>query len=102
MLEAAAAAEDPHLASRLKGSPASRLRAVAPVVYSYLRGLSARVLRLRWWGVPVSIAGLALVVLGMAAGLAVSIAGALVAAAGLRMLAQIVEDRRVAPRKSDG
>ncbi len=96
-LEAAAAADDPHLAARLKGAPASRIRTVVPVIQrlrpTVLRQWSS-FLGLGWWGVPVTLAGLALVVLGMSAGLAVSVFGALVALAGLRVLAELVERRR--------
>ncbi|MBV9659873.1 MAG: DUF3040 domain-containing protein [Acidimicrobiales bacterium] len=93
-LEAAAAAEDPHLATRLKGSPVSRVKTVPPIAYSYLRGRWRTLLRLRWWGVPITVAGLVLVVLGMSIGTLLSVTGAAVCAVGLRVLAQMIEDRR--------
>lgn len=93
-LEAAAAAEDPHLAARLKGSPASRLKALPPIVLSYLLGRWKALLRLGWWGGLIAVAGLGLIILGMSTGLVVAIVGAAICAAGLRILAQAIEDRR--------
>lgn len=79
----------------------ARLRAVVPVIRR-LRPVVLRMwssfLDLGWWGIPLTLAGLALVVLGMSAGLAVSAFGALVALAGLRLLAEMVERHRHRPR----
>ena len=96
-LEAAAAAEDPHLASRLKGSPASKIKTVAPIVLSYLVGRWRSLLRLGWWGGLVALAGMALIVLGLGSGLVIAVFGAIVCAAGLRILAQAVQDHRTKP-----
>ena len=78
----------------------ARLRTVVPVLRR-LRPVALRLwssfLDLRWWGIPLTLAGLALVVLGMSAGFAVSAFGALVALAGLRLLAEMVERHRHRP-----
>lgn len=96
-LEAAAAAADPHLAARLKGSSAARIRPVVPVV-ARMRPEMLRwwflFLRLGWWGAPLAVAGLALMVLGLSAGPAVAAIGAVCALAGLRLLAEKIERRR--------
>jgi hypothetical protein len=93
-IEAAAAAEDPHLAARLKGTASSRFKTLPPLVVSYLVGRWHTVLRLRWWGIPTAVVGFVLMVLGISTSGAVSLAGALICAIGLRVLAQMVEDRR--------
>ena len=100
-LEAAAAASDPHLAARLKGASASRARSVLPAV-SRLRPEALRLwvsfLKLGWWGAPLTVAGLALIVLGISAGPVVSVLGVVVTVCGLRLLAELVERRRHRPR----
>ena len=96
-LEAAAVADDPHLAARLRGAPGSRLKTVVPLIQRF-RPVALRTwssfLDLGWWGVPITLVGLGLVVLGMSAGLALSVFGAVVTLAGLRLLAELVERRR--------
>lgn len=92
-LEAAAAADDPHLAARLRGSPITRVRTWLPGLEPKLRAMWARVLAAGWWGIPVTMAGMALTVLGISAGTALSVAGALIGALGLRILAELGRDR---------
>ena len=101
-LEAAAVAADPQLAARLKGAPAPRVGTLLPRLRPELLRLWAAFLGIGWWAVPLTLAGLGLAVLGLSAGLAVSVGGALVAAAGLRALAELVERRRPAGPRPDG
>ena len=100
-LEAAAAASDPHLAARLKGGPPARLRIPLPSFAPGLLRVWKSFLGIGWWAAAVTLIGLALTVLGLSAGLGLSVLGALVAAAGLRALAEAVERRRSAPGRSD-
>lgn len=96
-LEAAAVAADPHLAARLKGAPASRLRSLLPALQgTYPKALRwwSTFLRLGWWGIPMTLAGVGLMVLGLSTGPAVSVLGAVVAVAGLRLVAELVESHR--------
>ena len=53
-LEAMAAAEDPQLASRLRGSRRLRLFTGMPAIPSWLRST--------WWGVPALVVGLVLII----------------------------------------
>lgn len=92
-LEAAATADDPHLAARLRGSTATRVRSVAPRVVPAVAVACVRVLGIRWWGLAVVVAGVALMVLGLGAGLAISVAGVAVTIVGLRVVAEAVSAR---------
>ena len=74
-LEAQAAAEDPQLARRLRGSNRFRLVTTLPRVPAWLWQ--------SWWGAPVAVVGLALMVLGLSTGLVVGLVGAVMATAGL-------------------
>jgi hypothetical protein len=80
-LEATASAEDPQLASRLKGSnrlrAAARLRVVARLPHLPVWARSG------WWAVPIVVVGLALVLLGLSTAAAVGVVGLLVTAGGL-------------------
>src|SRR5271167_2511327 len=78
-LEAAAAAADPHLASRLRGSGPARLGAVGSRVRRDLAALATRVTHLGWWGALVAALGLVLIVLAVPTSPWVGVAGALVA-----------------------
>ncbi|HET9076553.1 MAG TPA: hypothetical protein VFN68_06455 [Acidimicrobiales bacterium] len=101
-LEAAAAAADPHLAARLRGVPGTRWRLLLTSVQPAALRLWHLLLGLRWWGVPITLGGLALTVLGLGTGLAVSVLGAVIALAGLRVLAEMVEvRRRPAPERAE-
>ena len=91
-LEAAASAADPQLASRLKGARRSHRNAVPRVVPVLLQAW-ATFLGIGWWAVPLTLAGLVLAVLGLSAGLAVSVIGVLAAAAGLRVIAELLHRR---------
>jgi hypothetical protein len=84
-LEAIAAAEDPQLARRLRG--ASRLRWLTgrPEIPTWCRN--------SWWGGPLALVGLTLMLLSLSTELVVGIAGAVVTTTGLRMLAGAIEQR---------
>ena len=97
-LEAAAAAADPHLAARLRGTAVTRIRTLLPRLLPGLAAGWSRVLSIRWWGVPVTVAGLALMVLGVSAGLAVSLVGVVATAVGLRVLAEMAALRLRRPK----
>lgn len=82
-LEATAAAEDPQLASRLRGSGPLRFLTHLPAIPDSLRS--------SWWGAPAALVGLALMVLSMSIGLLVGVVGAVVATGGLGLVAGMVE-----------
>jgi hypothetical protein len=82
-LEATAAAEDPQLASRLRGASPFRWASYLPPIPSWLWS--------SWWGVPVVLVGLMLIVVSLSAGLALGVAGALVVTGGVRMLVGAIE-----------
>lgn len=84
-LEATAAAEDPRLASRLKGS--SRLR-----VTTHFPGIPAWP-RSRWWAGPLIVIGLVLVLVSLSTVWVVGVAGVVVAACGLWVVAGAVQRR---------
>lgn len=103
-LEAAAAAADPALAARLRGGLAWK---AVPLVRSLRRRLVlwwAAVLQAGWWGVPLTVAGLLLMALGLSAGLALSVVGAVIAAVGVRVLVEMARLRmaRTAARRDPG
>ena len=85
-LEAQAAAEDPTLARRLRGSSPFGLVTKVPRIPAWLWQ--------SWWGAPVAVLGLVLVGLSPSTGLVVGLVGALMLAAGLRMLGGAVQARR--------
>ena len=94
-LEAAAAAHDPALASRLRGSTAVRAKPLLIAVKRQTRRAWTLLLGLRWSWAPLTVLGLFLIALGLSSGLAFSLVGIVVAAAGLRVLAEIVDERFV-------
>src|ERR1700760_3911297 len=81
-LEAMAAAEDPQLASRLRGSRGLGLFTRLPAIPAWLRST--------WWGVPALVVGLALMILSLSVGVALGVVGAILAAAGLIMVTGMV------------
>ena|SRR6516225_9189520 len=91
-LEATAAAEDPQLASRLRGSRGLRLFTRLPSVPAWLRST--------WWGVPALVVGLALMILSLSVSVALGIAGAVLAAAGLWLVVGMVKRRWLTRSKS--
>ncbi len=99
-LEAAALADDPTFASRLKHDRATDARRAVHAVNRIASRAWVRVLCLRWWGLVMMVAGLAAVVAGLSISILVSIAGTLVAGVGLRILAEVVIDRNVRRRGS--
>ena len=84
-LAALAAAEDPQLARRLRGSSRLRWITYLPRIPGWFRN--------SWWGGPLALVGLVLMVLSLSIGVLLGIAGAVVATGGLRMLAGAVETR---------
>src|ERR1700733_6465860 len=77
-LEAMAAAEDPQLARRLRGSSRLRWLPELPPIPAWSRH--------SWWGGPVALVGLIMMVLSVSSGLWLGIAGAVLTTAGLRVL----------------
>jgi hypothetical protein len=86
-LEAMAAAEDPQLARRLRGSSRLGWLPALPPMPAWCRR--------SWWGGPVALLGLVVMVLSVSAGLWLGIAGAALTTAGLRMLIGAIELRWV-------
>jgi hypothetical protein len=84
-LEAAAAADDPQLAAWLRGPGGLRLLKLLPKVPAWIRN--------RWWGGPIVVLGLALIVLSMSAGWLVGLVGAVMATVGLWLLAEAIRLR---------
>jgi hypothetical protein len=91
-LEATAAAEDPQLASRLRGSRRLHLFPGLPAIPSWLRSA--------WWGVPALAVGLALVILSLSVSVLLGFVGAVLAAAGLWLLVKMVDRRWISGRKN--
>ncbi len=89
-LEAQAAAEDPVLARRLRGSSPFRFVTKMPGIPAWLWQ--------SWWGTPVALLGLVLVVLSLGTGFVVGLVGALMLTAGLRMLGGAIQGRGSASR----
>src|ERR1700739_922930 len=90
-LEAMAAAEAPHLASRLRGSRGLGLFTRLPAIPAWLRST--------WWGVPALVVGLALMILSLSVGVALVFVGAALAAVGLWMVIRVVDRRWVSGPK---
>jgi Protein of unknown function (DUF3040) len=84
-LEAVAAAEDPQLASRLRGSRGLRLFTRMPAMPAWVRST--------WWGIPALVVGLALVILSISVSLVLGVAGAVLAVAGLWLVIGMVDRR---------
>jgi Protein of unknown function (DUF3040) len=99
-IEAKAAAEDPQLAALLKGSGRGWLRSVLPRLAAVAAAKWRYLMAHSWLGFPITLVGLALVVAGMSGGLVVGLIGAVLAAAGLRMGLQAVDDYRRRTRSS--
>jgi hypothetical protein len=91
-LEAMAAAEDPQLATRLRGSRRLRLFTRLPAIPAWLRSA--------WWGIPALVVGLALVILSLSVNFVLGLAGAVLAAAGLWLVAKMVDRRWISGRKT--
>jgi hypothetical protein len=89
-LEAIAAAEDPQLASRLRGSSHWRWLTRLPAIPDWVRS--------SWWGVPALVIGLALIVLSLSVGLALGLLGAAMAAAGLWLVVGMIDRRWIRGR----
>lgn len=92
-LEAAAAAADPGLAALLRGGMGRRLHADLRWLRGRLTKIARAVPRVRWGGVPITILGLFLMVLGLASAIVLSFAGALLTALGLAVLVQMAHLR---------
>jgi Protein of unknown function (DUF3040) len=100
-LEAAAAADDPQLAKRLRGSNRIWIRSVLTRTTRIAAAGSHRLLNLGWWGIPITLVGLLLVVVSMSAGLLLGVVGAVISAFGLYLVAHGVRDRRAPDPDSD-
>jgi Protein of unknown function (DUF3040) len=100
-LEAAAAADDPQLAKRLRGSNGIWIRSVLSRVARIAAAGSQRLLNLGWWGIPIALVGLLLMVVSMSAGLFIGVVGALISTFGLYLVARAVRDRREPVADSD-
>jgi hypothetical protein len=87
-----AAAEDPQLASRLRGSRRLRLFTRLPAIPTWLRS--------PWWGVPALVVGLALVVLSLSVSVVLGIFGAALAGTGLWMVVRFIDRRWIHGRKA--
>jgi hypothetical protein len=93
-LEASAAAADPSLASRLGGGSAWWARSWFNTLKTRAGAAWGWLLKLRWWGIPVAVVGFFLTVLGLSAGLALSVIGAVTLAIGLRIVAEMLVSHR--------
>lgn len=92
-LEAAAMAADPALAARLRGGPGWRARPAVRTLQLRVARTWTAVLRARWWGGALLVAGMLLMGIGLGTTLAVSAIGAVVAAVGMRVLAEMAAAR---------
>jgi hypothetical protein len=90
-LEAAASAEDPQFAARLRGSTSARFRAVRPIVLAVFIAAWRWLLQLGWWSLVLVASGLGLMMWGLGSGLAISLVGVAACTVGLRALAAIAE-----------
>jgi hypothetical protein len=100
-LEAAAAADDPQLAKRLRGSNGIWIRSVLTRISRIAAAGSHRLLNLGWWGIPIALVGLVLVVVSMSAGLLLGVVGAVISTVGLYLVARAIRDRRVPGPEAD-
>ena len=87
-LEAAATAADPTLASRLKGGRTNP--AFTSARARLLRTWLLLLMRARHFGAPLTVLGLLLIVVGLSAGLTVSLAGVGLLALGLRVVTELL------------
>ena len=92
-LEAAASAEDPQFAARLRGSAAARVRAVAPRLLPALLAIWAWLLALGWWSLALVVGGLGLMVIGLGSGFGLSLVGVVLCTVGLLLLAEMAGSR---------
>lgn len=88
-LEAAAMAADPALAARLRGGPGWRARPAVRALQLRMARTWAALLRARWWGGVLLVGGMLLMAIGLGTTLIVSTVGAVVAAVGIRVLAEM-------------
>jgi hypothetical protein len=100
-LEAAAAADDPQLAKRLRGSNGIWIKSVLTRCTRWAAVGWQRLAHLGWWGIPIALVGLLLVVVSMSAGLTTGVVGALISTLGLYLIARAIRDRRSATGESD-
>lgn len=90
-LEAAASAEDPQFAARLRGSTSARLRAVRPIALAVFIASWRWLLQLGWRALILVASGLALMMWGLGSGLALSLVGVAACTVGLWVLAAMAE-----------
>jgi len=101
-LEAAALADDPGLAHRLRGASQIQARTVAPRLAAYVIGRFRYLRRQGRWGLPTVALGFVLMVWGLSSGAALSVVGALLACAGLRLLGELIVQRSASLRSPAG
>lgn len=89
-LEAAAVADDPQFAARLRGSPLFRVHAAVPRLMAWLVGQWRALMRNPWWGVPMAVAGFVLMLVGLSVSGWLSATGAVLAAVGMVLGAETV------------
>ncbi|HET6965092.1 MAG TPA: DUF3040 domain-containing protein [Acidimicrobiales bacterium] len=92
-LEAAAMAADPALAARLRGGPGWRALPAVRTLHLRMARTWAALLRARWWGAVLLLAGLLLMAIGLGTTPIVSAVGAVAAAVGIRVLAEMAAAR---------
>jgi hypothetical protein len=92
-LEAVAAADDPQLAKRLRGTTRFHLARHLPRIPAWLRG--------DWWAAPLLIVGLALVAAGLSTTVVLSGIGAVLIAGGLYVLVGLLQRRWAEHQVSD-
>jgi Protein of unknown function (DUF3040) len=97
-LEAAASADDPHLASRLRGSGVNRISLLTSGIRRDLVSLGRRLVALGWWGSLLALVGLALIILAVSVGAWLALAGALILIVGLVSVVGAAERKLVKAR----
>jgi Protein of unknown function (DUF3040) len=101
-LEAAAAADDPQLAARLKGGGHLKAWSVPPRVAAFVVGRWKAALTLGWWGAPIAVVGFALMVLSLSTGLYLGVVGAGLCLFGLQLVAHAAHNLWVRRRGNEG
>jgi hypothetical protein len=101
-LEAAAAADDPQLAARLRGGGRLRAWTLPRRVAAYLVGRWKAALTLGWWGAPIAVVGLTLMILSLSVSLYLGLVGAALAFLGLSLVAHAAHQLWVRRRGEAG
>jgi hypothetical protein len=85
-LEAAAAADDPQLAARLRGGRRLHAWTLPHRVMTFVVGRWKALLTLGWWGAPIAAVGLTLMILSLSAGLLLGVIGVVLGLFGLSLV----------------